>query len=586
MFRIRRIHDVVVPRDRAQVARVQQLLRTCFGEARPEDIDSLPAKLHDPFRFRFRTILLVAEGASDSLLGCAVLLHEPALRFCFLDFVATPSVRSGRGVGGALYERVRSEAGHLGAVAILLECLPDDPALCADPTALRGNRARLRFYERYGARPIAGTAYETPLGSDDDCPPYLVMDPLGSPHPLRAKPAREMVRAILERKYAWLCPQDYIERVVASFSSDPLQLRPPRYGGSEPRPPSAEIPTDERIALVVNDKHDIHHVRVRGYVEAPVRIASIMKRLEPTGLFVRLPARHFGRKHVLAVHDQGWVSYFERVTRGLGEKDSVYPYVFPVRNTARPPKELSVRAGYYCIDTFTPLNGNAYAAARGAVDAALTAAGQILEGRRLAYALVRPPGHHAERRTFGGFCYFNSAAIAAQQLSGHGRVALLDLDYHHGNGQQDIFYERADVLTVSIHGHPHFAYPYFSGFADERGAGAGLGTNLNLPLPEAVDGAAYAEALGRALEAVGSFAPAFLVVCLGLDTTRGDPTGTWSLRPADHRHNGRRVGALGLPTVVIQEGGYRTRTLGAAAAAFFQGLFEGASAGRARPAGR
>ena len=156
-----------------------------------------------------------------------------------------------------------------------------------------------------------------------------------------------------------------------------------------------------------------------------------------------------------------------------------------------------MRAGYYCIDTFTPISRNAYPAARRGVDCALTAARELLAGRRIAYALVRPPGHHAERRSFGGFCYFNNNAIAAQYLTAYGRVAILDIDYHHGNGQQDIFYRRSDVLTVSIHGHPGFAYPYFSGFKEECGEGEGEGFNLNLPLPEAVDGAAYRKALER-----------------------------------------------------------------------------------------
>ncbi len=136
---------------------------------------------------------------------------------------------------------------------------------------------------------------------------------------------------------------------------------------------------------------------------------------------------------------------------------------------------MPVRAGYYCIDTFTPLNRNAYTAAKGAVDCALTAASQILTGYRISYALVRPPGHHAESKVFGGFCYFNSSAMAANYLSVHGRVAVLDVDYHHGNGTQDIFYQRDDVLTVSIHGHPSFAYPYFSGFSEETGEEKGLG---------------------------------------------------------------------------------------------------------------
>jgi acetoin utilization deacetylase AcuC-like enzyme len=205
----------------------------------------------------------------------------------------------------------------------------------------------------------------------------------------------------------------------------------------------------------------------------------------------------------------------------------------------------------------------------------LTAADEILRGRRIAYALVRPPGHHAERRSFGGFCYFSNSAIGAQYFTQHGKVAIVDVDYHHGNGQQDIFYERADVLTVSIHGNPKFAYPYFTGFPDERGAGAGEGFNLNIALPEARDGAQYLEALAQAIRVVRNFAPAFLVIALGLDPAKGDPTGTWSLGQKDFEANGRMLGSLQLPTLVVQEGGYRTRTLGKNAKQFLRGLMEG-----------
>ncbi|MBW3553256.1 MAG: acetylpolyamine amidohydrolase, partial [Gemmatimonadetes bacterium] len=190
------------------------------------------------------------------------------------------------------------------------------------------------------------------------------------------------------------------------------------------------------------------------------------------------------------------------------------------------------------------------------------------------------PGHHAERRSFGGFCYLNSAAIAAELLAGHGTVAILDIDYHHGNGQQDIFWRRADVLTISLHGHPRFAYPYFSGFEEEVGAGAGEGANINIALPERLDGAGYLRALRGALERVERFDPRFLVVALGLDPATNDPTGTWTLGAADFRENGRAIGALGLPTLVVQEGGYRTRTLGVNARNFLEGLRDGARAGR------
>jgi acetoin utilization deacetylase AcuC-like enzyme len=194
----------------------------------------------------------------------------------------------------------------------------------------------------------------------------------------------------------------------------------------------------------------------------------------------------------------------------------------------------------------------------------------------VAYALVRPPGHHAERRAFGGFCYFNNAAVAAEYFSRHGKVAILDLDYHHGNGQENIFYNRGDVLTVSIHGHPNFAYPYFTGFADERGEEAGEGFNRNLPLAETIRGAEYRKVLAKAVKCVAEFDPAFLIVALGLDTAKGDPTGTWLLTAKDFELNGSMLSELDKPTLIVQEGGYRTRTLGVNARRFFAGLLEGA----------
>lgn len=326
------------------------------------------------------------------------------------------------------------------------------------------------------------------------------------------------------------------------------------------------------MAMVVTDRHEVHHVQERGYVERPGRIGAIRAALGKTGLFQVVPPAHFGDAWVTAVHDPTFVRYLERVCSDAAAGRSVYPYVVPIRNTHRPPDDLAMRAGYHCIDTFTPLHRGAWVAARRAVDCALTAARELGRGSAVAYALVRPPGHHAERSHYGGFCYLNNAAVAAAYLCRAGRVAMLDIDYHHGNGQQSIFNGRSDVLTVSIHGHPRFAYPYFAGFRDEAGEGRGAGYNANYPLPERVDAPLYLRTLRAALGRIRGFRPASLVVCLGLDTARGDPTGTWPLRAADYRDVGAAIGALRLPTLVVQEGGYLRRSLGANAAGFFTGL--------------
>jgi acetoin utilization deacetylase AcuC-like enzyme/ribosomal protein S18 acetylase RimI-like enzyme len=575
MLRIRRIYDNVLPVNKSTLNQVQEILRSRFTGVAEEEVALIGEKLRNPFKQRFRTILFVAESIKSKVRGFAMLLHEPELHFAYLDWIATASGRAGGGIGGALYDRIRREATALNVAGLFFECLPDDADDCQEPAELKLNRSRLRFYERYGARPIVDTGYESPVKPGDTCMPHLVYDDLGSGQPLKKAYARQVVRAVLERKYAAYCPADYVERVVQSFKDDPIHLRAFRYVKPEAVVAKVESRSAEQIALIVNDRHDIHHVNERGYVESPVRVKSILKVIEPSGLFAAIKPRPFPEKHLHAVHDEDFVGYLKRACAEVPAGKALYPYIFPIRNKTRPPKEPSVLSGYYCIDTFTPINANAYLAARRSVDCALTAAREILDGRRIAYALIRPPGHHAERRSFGGFCYFNNNAIAAQYLCAHGKVAILDVDYHHGNGGQDIFYRRSDVLTVSIHGHPRFAYPYFCGFEEERGDGEGEGFNLNIPLPEAVDGEKYRKALARALRRIEEFQPQFLIVGLGLDPAKGDPTGSWSLTMKDFAENGRMIGALGLPLVVIQEGGYRTQTLGKNALAFFRGVVEG-----------
>lgn len=576
VFRIRRIYDDSLPVNQRAIEQVQEILRSWFPHIRRKEVEQLPEKLRNPFKHRFRSILFVADDLKGRVKGFAFLLHDPVLSFCYLDYISSTRKMSGRGIGGALYQRIRREALDIRCVGIFMECLPDDPRLSSDPEIRNQNAARLKFYERFGARPIINTSYETPLHPGDDNPPYLVFDDLGKGTALSCHKAREIVRAILERKYSDLCPEEYIRMVVDSFRDDPVQLREFRYQNHRNLARlELTIPPDKKIALVVNDKHHIHHIRERGYVESPIRIKGILKELEISGMFENTAVKRFGEKYISAVHDPEFVNYLKKICERLEPGRSVYPYIFPIRNATRPPRELPMRAGYYCIDTFTPLNGNAYLAARRAVDCALTAASQILGGQRLAYVLVRPPGHHAERRAFGGFCYFNSAAVAAHYFSAHGKVAILDIDYHHGNGQQNIFYARSDVLTVSIHGHPRFAYPYFSGFEDEKGEGAGEGFNFNFPLAENIEGSRYREVLNRALHRIRRFHPRFLIVALGLDTARGDPTGSWNLTARDFEENGYSIGSLKLPILIVQEGGYNIRNLGKNARHFFNGVWKG-----------
>lgn len=578
MFRVLTISEASSSEARAAIAEAQAIMRAQFPGMPEADIAKLPAFIGNPFKYRFIGRLCLAQDAEDRTRAVAVLLYAGDLHFAWLDIISTEPRPTRGGLGAALYEHVREDARTLGARGLYFECLPDDPALSPDPATRRQNAARLKFYERFGARPIMGTAYETPVKPGDTDSPYLVFDGLDRFTLPDAPQLKAIMRAILERKYGELCPPAYIDAVVRSVGSGASSLRPQRYlaaEGAEPAGTSAA-----RIVLVIGDRHQIHHVRERGYVEAPVRIPAILKELDRTTLFERRPHRHFGDRHIREVHSGRLVDYIERACADAPAGKSVYPYVFPIRNPTRMPQDRSVLAGYWCIDTFTPLNANVWPAAREAVDCTLTAAEAVAQGARAAYALIRPPGHHAERRAFGGFCYFSNAAIAANYLAKRGRVAMLDLDYHHGNGQQDIFYERDDVLTVSIHGHPRFAYPYFSGFADETGRGPGTGFNLNLPLAEQTTPDEHRQAVEKALRRIARHEPDFLVLALGFDTAKGDPTGTWNNRAADFRKLGKMIGASGWRTLVVQEGGYRVRTLGINARNFFTGLAEGMNAPR------
>ena len=250
----------------------------------------------------------------------------------------------------------------------------------------------------------------------------------------------------------------------------------------------------------------------------------------------------------------------------------LYPSIWPFSNRW-PVKANTVMAkvGYYCFDTETPIMPDTYDAALLSADCALTAADVLRETGETAYALCRPPGHHAMKHKCGGYCYLNNAAIAAAHLSKGGRVAILDVDYHHGNGTQDIFYDTDQVLFVSIHANPEYAYPHYSGFEGEKGAGAGTGFNVNLVLESGTGYSEYSPALEKALAAIRQYAPTYLVVSLGLDTFEHDPICDFKLPAAYYSKMAEDIAALELPSLIIQEGGYNLENLGRLVTNFLEG---------------
>ncbi len=297
--------------------------------------------------------------------------------------------------------------------------------------------------------------------------------------------------------------------------------------------------------------------------DVPSRVEAIKRELLRDSRFEFRKAETFPEKHIARLHP--YHRFIKHISESIEDENTeIYPDLFPGAGADLPRRMSSpLWAGLYCTDAVTPIMKKTYDAARGSAECALTGARLLRKSKeRALYALCRPSGHHAGPRVFGGYCYFNNAAVAAEYLSATGRIAVLDIDYHHGNGTQEFFERRADVLTVSIHGDPAMEYPYFWGYKNEKGKDAAVGTNLNLPLPLGSDNETYLGAIDKACRAIRRFGPRHLIVSAGVDTYREDPIGGFKLTFEAYREIGARLAGLGLPTLFCQEGGYNLRKMG------------------------
>jgi acetoin utilization deacetylase AcuC-like enzyme len=316
--------------------------------------------------------------------------------------------------------------------------------------------------------------------------------------------------------------------------------------------------------------HDPQFFLVRGVVkrttEQPERADRLLAGLA-AGKHQLVAPGAFGQGPRTRVHSPEYLDFLSSAWdawSALGDAGpEMIANVHPVRHAATYPTHIVGRLGWHTADTACPIGPGTWAAACAATDVAATAAQLVSDGEDAVYALCRPPGHHAFRDVAGGFCFLNNSAVAAAHLRlRHERVAILDVDVHHGNGTQGIFYQRSDVLTVSIHADPAFYYPYVWGYAHERGEGAGLGANLNVPLPLGTGDDGYLAALEVAQKTIRAFAPGALVVALGLDASEHDPLAGLAVTTDGFRRIGAAIARLGLPTVLVQEGGYLSDILG------------------------
>jgi acetoin utilization deacetylase AcuC-like enzyme len=334
---------------------------------------------------------------------------------------------------------------------------------------------------------------------------------------------------------------------------------------------------EDVVLTIASDAHRRHHphdpIHDGGKLvpppEIPERAERIRAALEVAALGdIRAPDE-FGPAPLLRVHTREYVEFLasahERWCAATGSSESAeaVPYARPIRDQPHGDiPHVIAQLGWYSHDSDPVLHGT-WEAAAAAADIALTAWRAVVdEQASSAYGLCRPPGHHAAADSFAGYCYLNNAAIVAQAwVDGGARVAILDVDFHHGNGTQQVFYDRDDVLFVSLHADPADDYPYFLGFADEKGWGAGVGYTRNFPLPAGTDWSTYGAALDAGIEAVRKFGPDGLVVSLGVDTALEDPD-SFRLVEADYPRLGQKIGGLRIPTVFLQEGGYDLTVLG------------------------
>jgi acetoin utilization deacetylase AcuC-like enzyme len=303
--------------------------------------------------------------------------------------------------------------------------------------------------------------------------------------------------------------------------------------------------------------------------ENPSRMDVIVAALRAQGHRDFADVRPFGLDPILRIHTPGFVDFLERCSplweAEFGSSGFATAYMFGMRGMEQQPNEsVHSMLSCYTFDVCVPIVRGTWTAIRSAVDVTLTAAEDVAKGAAAAFALCRPPGHHASSDLAGGYCYVNNAAVAAQALLDQGakRIAILDIDYHHGNGTQRIFYDRADVLYASVHARPEQEYPFLTGYARETGSGAGEGFNLNLPLPLGTAVTAYREALAAAFARIREHGPDVLIVSLGVDTFVDDPVGGFRLETPDFLTIGADIAGLGLPTLFVMEGGYAIAALG------------------------
>ncbi|MCX6732259.1 MAG: histone deacetylase family protein [Candidatus Roizmanbacteria bacterium] len=321
-----------------------------------------------------------------------------------------------------------------------------------------------------------------------------------------------------------------------------------------------------------NPQFEIFNGEQTSHSEVPARIDTIEKALRREKFQIDKTFSPVPKSLLLKTHKVDYVKFISQASRELKNNESLYPSIFNMGRGQGVTNSMT-KMGNFSSDMYTPILPSTYKSAFESASIAYSAAQKLQQGKiQKGYTLCRPPGHHATSSLMGGYCYFNNTAIAANYLSSYGKVAVLDVDLHHGNGTQEIFYQRKDVLTVSIHADPRFKFPYYTGFVNETGEGLGKGFNVNYPLAEKTGDKKYQATLEKALLVIKKYRPTYLVVALGLDTFIEDPIGFFSLTTEYYQKMAETIAHLQVPILIVQEGGYNTEKLGNNAVSFIKGM--------------
>ena len=335
--------------------------------------------------------------------------------------------------------------------------------------------------------------------------------------------------------------------------------------------------------LLHNPPHEFENGQLIPYQEQPARIESARQYLtQHENIKLVQSSERMPLNYLESVHSPHLIKHLQQTSRAVANQETAhpdlaphyrYPYIFPTRLEMRAPLSVSPEpGGSFAFDTYAPIGSGTWQAAISSAGLAWQGAGMLIKGHPLAYALCRPPGHHAGYDSIGGYCYLNNAAIAAMRLKKMGAGVILDIDYHHGNGTQQIFWQDAQVLYVSLHADPAEEYPFYCGFAGETGGDRAPNANLNLPLPTGCDDHVYLEALNTALERIAVFPARWLVLSAGYDTCAADPSSRFELSDDIFFEIGQRIACLDLPVLVVHEGGYALEKNGVLAVKLLSGL--------------